>query len=107
MSNWRESFESLTTQQQNVLYFLAVYAAPVRKIRVQEFLGCLSLPLDPTTNKPFFSKRIILDNTWHINKTKPILEQLEQLGWIDYNSEGLPHCKSDLREQIVAHLYQA
>ena len=104
--NWRESFESLPAQQRNALYFLAVFASPVRKIRVQEFLGCLKLPLDPKTKKPFLSPRILRDKAWGIKKTKPILEQLEQHGWIDYNSEGFPHCKSDLRERIVRHLHE-
>ncbi|MCL2349785.1 MAG: hypothetical protein FWC50_16160, partial [Planctomycetaceae bacterium] len=103
-ANWRESFESLPAQHRNALYFLAVCAAPVRKIRVQEFLGCLNLPPDPTTNRPFFSPGIVRKNTLGLNQVKPIFEQLEQQGWIDFNPEGFPHCKSDLRERIVHHL---
>jgi superfamily II DNA or RNA helicase len=103
-SNEKESFESLPEQHKNTLYFLAIYAAPVRKIRIQEFLGCLDLPPDPT-NRQFHFLRITHKNAFSKIQVKPIVERLEQLGWIDIDLEGFPHCKSNLREQIVYHLY--
>ena len=64
--------------------FLPFMPPPVRKIRVQEFLGCLKVTPAPQPGKPFFSQKVAHDNTWDAKKVKPIFEQLEQLGWIDF-----------------------
>jgi len=78
---------------------------PVRKIRIQEFCGCLNVEPVKLGEKLVFSKEMIRKSTWDLTKIKKVADELQQLGWIDITAEGLLHCKSVLRERIVHHLH--
>ena len=85
-ASWQKAFDALPADHKHALYFIAIHAAPIRKIRIQE--ACASL--DATTSRQDVLKK---------------LDQLEQLGWFTRTPEGLYQCKSDLREWIVHRLY--
>ena len=92
-ADWKKNFDSLPEDHRNALCFLAIHAAPFRKIRIQELCGCMNSPPDPSGGKkPLFSPGYVRRNTWDQNKVKRILDELEKLGWIDFNAEGFPHC---------------
>jgi len=104
-TSWKKAFDALPRDHKNSLCFLALYAAPVRKIRIQEFCGCLNVTPDRSTGKPLYPRSVLNKNTWDQNKIKKIIDELKQLGWIDLTAEGFLHCKSHLRERIVHHLH--
>jgi len=105
--SWRKAFDLLPTDSQNALYFLAIYTAPVRKIRIQEFCGCLNVPIDTATGRPFLSRSIVNKNSWDQNKIKKIIDTLKQIGWIDVTADGFLHCPSSHRERIIHRLHTA
>jgi len=104
LSSWKKSFDSLPTDHKNALYFIAIYAAPVRKIRVQEFCGCLNVTPVNVNRRSAFTREVINKNMWDQNKIKKVAGELEKLGWIDV-TPGFLQCKNGLRERIVHHLY--
>jgi len=72
------------TDHKNVLYFLALHAAPVRKNRIQEFCSYYGELKAPAVNT--------------------IVNKLKQNGWIDIDEKGMLQCKSEYREPIVHQL---
>ena len=105
-THWKEAFDSLPDDLKNALCFLAIHAAPVRKIRIQECCGCMNLTPERVNGKPCYSRSIVDKHSWNPNKIKKIVDELRQLGWIGITTEGFLHCKSVLRERIVHHLVE-
>ena len=93
LPSWQKAFGALPADHQHVLYFLAIYAAPIRKIRIQECCAAF----EGTPNSP----------TGKASSTEKNIAQLEQHGWIEKTAEGRFQCKSDRREWIVQRLYAA
>ncbi len=104
-THWKEAFDSLPVDHKNSLCFLAIYAAPVRKIRIQEFCGCMNEEPVKLGERMMYSKSTIRKSSWDQNKVKKIVDELQKLGWIDVTTEGFLHCKIAVRERIVHHLY--
>ena len=104
-SSWKKRFDALPTDHQNVLCFLAIHTAPMGRIRLQECCGYLDTAPIVQDGSQTFAGVPVSDDSWSSDKLDTTIEQLEQQGWIEFTAGKVPKCKSDLREQIVQHLY--
>ena len=107
---WKKAFDALQADHQNVLYFIAIHTAPIRKVRIQEAWFALLTPPAAQTGEPALAKKKkeeTVNNPRNSNKVNTITEQLQQLGWLEVTAEGLCRCKNELREQIIHHLRSA
>lgn len=102
---WKTKFDALPNDLKNALEFLAIYSAPIRKIRIQECCGCLNVTPERVAGRLLYPQHIVNKNSWNQIKINSVVDQLQKQGWIDVTTEGFLRCKKGLREPIVYHLY--
>ncbi|MDR0338112.1 MAG: DEAD/DEAH box helicase [Planctomycetaceae bacterium] len=101
--NWNERFETLADDDKNVLYFTAIYTAPIRRTVIQELCQRISVE---SSRVAVFGRNIASPQSRQPHVVQINFEKLAKDGWIRLIGNTTVICNDAYREQIIHQLVQ-